>query len=403
VALGLLAASLWGCTSSGGDGAAQTSTPEEVEGPPLRGAGFDQSRVTIGVVADLTGPDAVRQGRLVDGVEAYWADAASRGGVDGRYPVQVTVLDTAGDPEAALRLAGEHAGEVVLFGLVGAQDGVEAVRPVLVEDGVTAVVVNPLRSVYDEVTGMGAGLPLPARADALATWLAEAGEAGRWCMGDPAAAGLADALAGLAPGLGSTVAAPLPPVADGEQSLSEVATEAGCQVVWLDGSAEGRRALLDLAVSNHGGRVALVADDPELPAEVAAWAPERLVVATAAPPWDEPEPEIQAMVAAVQAHSPDLAPSDGVALGWASQQIVDRLLSDAVAAGSLAREEVALLAAALADPPSVAGSWSGVGGQRSAVGTVTVWAPGAPTEGGSVRTILARVPVAARRTPPTTG
>ena len=392
--LGLLAGSSWGCSTSGGDGSPEPTPLEEVDASPLRGAGFDQSRITVGVVADLTGPDAVHQRRLVDGVEAFWADSASRGGVAGRYPVQVRVLDAGGDPATALRLATENAGEVVLFGLVGSTQWGEAIRPVLVEDGVTAVIVNPAVSVYDEVTGMGAGLPIAPRAEALATWLAESGEAGRWCLVDPPAAGLADTLAELAPAAGATMQAPVRP-AEAGQTLAAAASEAGCQVLWLDGGSDERGVLTDLAVNAYEGRVAMVADDPVLPAEVLAWAAERLVVATAAPPWDSAEPGVQAMAAAVQAQSPDLVPSDGVALGWASQQVVDRLLSDAVDSGSLAREDVAIVAAALADPPSVAGSWSGEGGQRTASGTVTVWTPAPSPQAGSARAVLARVPVTA--------
>jgi ABC-type branched-subunit amino acid transport system substrate-binding protein len=393
-----------GCTSSGdGNGGAGT-TQTEAPGPPLRSAGFDQSRITVGVVADLSGPDAARGGRLLGGAEAFWADVASRGGVDGRYPVQVVIIDSGGDPAEALRQVDQRAGDVVLISMAASAALAEAIRPVLVDDGLSAVVVNPAAGTYAEPTGMGAGLPTASRVEALSGWLLESGQTGRWCTLEGTDAAVIEAAAAAAGAAGVELAGPLAPPAG--SSPAGAASGAGCAVVWLGGGPGDSTALVDLARAGFGGRVAMMADDLAVPDEAAAWAPERLLVATAAPSWDSSESGVAEMAAGVAAETPGLAPSDDVALGWASQQVVERLLSDAVAAGSLDREEIARQAAELSDPPSLAGSWSGPAGSRTPSGRVTIWSPGGP--GGEPRSIVTVVPVGAATaptpsTPPSTG
>ena len=43
-----------------------------------------------------------------------------------------------------------------------------------------------------------------------------------------------------------------------------------------------------------------LADDPQLAPQVAAWAPGRLVVATAGPDWQRQEPDVREMIASRQ-------------------------------------------------------------------------------------------------------
>ncbi len=87
VAAVLLAAGCAGET----DGSVPTSRVPEPD-PVI---GFDVGTLWLGVLVDLSGPAAQADRAALAGVEAYWDAVNARGGLGGRYGVELTVVDHA--------------------------------------------------------------------------------------------------------------------------------------------------------------------------------------------------------------------------------------------------------------------------------------------------------------------
>jgi hypothetical protein len=149
-----------------------------------------------------------------------------------------------------------------------------------------------------------------------------------------------------------------------------------CTVVWVSGD-QTDRLVAALAVARYPGQVVVIAEDPQLTPQVAGWAPGRLVVATAGPDWQRQEPSVREMIADIDDQSPDAPPSDGIAMGWGSQQIVHAVLNGALADVSLTREELAAQAQALEAPDAILPTWTTDDAGRHPAGTVTMWTPAA--------------------------
>ncbi len=93
----------------------------------------------IGMLVPLTGPSAVLGNPLAAGTQV-WVDAlnAEKGGVAGRYRVELVLRDTRNDAAAAVQAYEELKNEVVLFYVFGTTP-LKAVLPQLERDGGAAV------------------------------------------------------------------------------------------------------------------------------------------------------------------------------------------------------------------------------------------------------------------------
>jgi hypothetical protein len=368
----LLAVLATACTDSDESGGA-TTTETRPESRPLRTVGFDQERIRVAVVADAATPEGRR---LLDGVDAYWAAVAAGGGVDGQYPVEVTVVDAAGDPAAALEGMRDALGDVTMVALVDGPAHLEAVRPLLLDQGVLAVATEPPPSAYADPLVLPVGVPTEVLAAAAATFLDEGAPGGRWCpvsSGDPDAAATAAALAAVEP---SAEVAPEVQISAEADLAPVVAALRPCSVVWASGD-QTNRLLAALAAARHPGQVVVLDEDPQLAPPVAAWAPGRLIVATAGPDWQQQETGVREMIADIDEQSPDAPPSDRIAVGWGSQQVVQEVLDAALAEVSLTREELAAQALSLEVPDAVLPTWTTDDTGRHPAGSVTVWTPAA--------------------------
>jgi hypothetical protein len=147
-------------------------------------------------------------------------------------------------------------------------------------------------------------------------------------------------------------------------------------VVWASGD-QTDRLLAALATARYPGRVVVLDEDPQLAAPVAAWAPGRLIVATAGPDWQQQGTGVGEMIADIDEQSPDAPPSDGAAVGWGSQQVVHEVLNSALAEVSLTREELATQALTLEVPDAVLPTWTTDDAGRHPAGRVTIWTPAA--------------------------
>ena len=359
------------CTDSDDSGGV-TTTETQPESRPLRTVGFDQERIRVAVVAD----SATAQGRqLLDGIDAYWAAVAARGGVDGQYPVEVAVVDAAGDPTTALEGVRDALGDVTLVALVDGPEHLEAVRPLLLDQGVVAVATEPSPDSYADPLVLPVGLSIDVLTTAAATFLDAGAPGGRWCpvSSSGGAEAPAPALTAVEP---SAEVTPAVAVSAETDLAPVVAGLQACTVVWASGD-QTDRLIAALAAARYPGQVVVLADDPQLAPQVAGWAPGRLVVATAGPDWQRQEPDVREMIAGIDDQSPDAPPSDTIAIGWGSQQVVHEVLNDALAEVSLTREELSTQAQALEAPDAVLPTWTTDETGRHPAGTVTIWTPAA--------------------------
>src|SRR3954454_22412919 len=87
--------------AAGCGGAAQAPRPSAT--PKVAAGGFRPGRVSFGVLAPLSGPDAARGRDLVDGAKMAMADLNVRGGVLGQKVQLVTYDDKCGASSARAR------------------------------------------------------------------------------------------------------------------------------------------------------------------------------------------------------------------------------------------------------------------------------------------------------------
>lgn len=118
---------------------ATTSTTEPA-GPPEPTAGFDGETITLGYLTDQTGPLQIAGTSLLAGSQAYWDWVNTElGGIAGRYPVELTVGDTADDTAQTVSQYQRVKDDVVMFAQVLSTPPTQALLEFLAEDNIVAV------------------------------------------------------------------------------------------------------------------------------------------------------------------------------------------------------------------------------------------------------------------------
>lgn len=348
-------------------------------GPPLRAVGFDQERLSMALVVDLSGPGRDRGRGLVAAADAFWAAVAAQGGIGGQYPVELVIVDSGGDGATASAGLSAVANDVAAVALADDPEVVAAIRPLLAELGMPAVAIDPDPASYADELLIPVGLGVAARTAALARILdSEGDDGGAWCPvgdGGPTTTAMVEALVGLGP------TAPLADTVVLTPESDPAAVAAGlvdCGVVWLPSSGGSRDIMLDaLADAAHAGRVAVVADEIQLSRNTIPWAPGRLVLGTNGPDWSSPSPAVDEMSAVVGEQSPGLFVGSTTAVSWTAQQIVWQLLTAAFESGSFDRDALVEAAAGLTTVDPMVPTWStGPTGARLPSGQVVAMTPG---------------------------
>jgi len=320
------------------EGEPETVTPTTAEIVRVeRVPGFDTEVIHLGVLVDLSGPDATEHRALLSGAEVAWAEVNSAGGVGGQFPVELVVRDHGGDPDRALEQYRNLREDVVAFALVDGPDVVDAVLLDLAEDGLRAVPGRRLGRWWGREALLTVGTSEEIGVLAVLEYL---GTGETWCgVVDTSRAGraVAEALPMAASLLGLEV--PVMFELGGERTIAEVlplVADAGCRVwlatrvraagVFVDGVSEG-------AVVAVGGRLGGQLDLSETAA--------RVVIAIDAPAWDFTVPSgMVDLSEALEAQAPDVVADVLVREGYTAQLGLMALLEDAVDRGDLSRASV---------------------------------------------------------------
>jgi len=352
--------------------------PSIIEVPPLltpqRTTGFDTSTgvIRIGVIADLSGPGADIARSQVAGAEAYWSTVNSRGGVDGRFPVELIIRDTQGSTANAVVAYRELRESVVMFGQLVGTGTTDALREPLRVDGIVAVPTTR-QSVWvgSEFRNLlPVGVSYAAEALSGVSWLSEQDdEPQTWCVVTDASQEGQDSIFGAIVASQELDAVPdllrIDDAGPGDAPrVVSTATELGCTRLWLAGDARTSARFLGASASAEADYRVGVGSEIflPLPPEVAGWARDHLSVVMDAPSWGDSGLGARALRDAVATYVPDAQPDSWIRSGFASQYAVDVVLTTSVRSGDLGRDAVLELVTRLGpiDTGGLAGSpdWS---------------------------------------------
>ena len=198
-----------------------------------RDSGFDGEIVRLGVLVDLSGSAASADRERLAGVETFWAAVNTNGGIEGRFAVELVVIDHGGDAGAAAEALDEMADEIMGVALVSSSV-VDSLLPALETSGLLAVPSDPSASWESVPQLLLAGTPVEIQL--LATFERFAAEGVSWCViADltPMGASVAGAVAPAAEIAGVSVAG-VYDIATAE--LSAVVADAGCSHVFVETS-----------------------------------------------------------------------------------------------------------------------------------------------------------------------
>ncbi len=370
VVVGLLASA---CSSPEPD----VAVPLVVEVPrqpaPPRTAGFDTTTFRLGVIADLTGPEAAANRMVLAGVEAYWSTVNALGGIDGRFPVELVVRDVGGDAPAAdaVRAYSELEPEVAMFALVGGTAVIDAVRELASADEIL-VAPSTRQSTWAQIDALlPMGAPYAAEALSGVSWMSRDDvEPVQWCATVDPSLVAQDELVGVL--LAEVALDTIGPIATfdvsqlGVDAAIEGVVAGGCDRVWLANSAANANALIEaLAATDVAIEVGVGSEvSLPLPADTLDWASQWLVVATDAPSWGDDATGSVVLRAAVDDYAPDVRPNPWIRFGFVSQYPVDVVLRTAAIAVDVSRPALWTTASNLTaiNAGGLAGSFDRTGG-----------------------------------------
>jgi hypothetical protein len=317
-----------GCTDS--------TTPEVVVETTVvvrveRATGFDGEIVRFAVLADLSGPGAHLDRPRVAGIETYWASVNALGGFDGRFAVELLVLDHGGDPARAVTQLAEVIEDVMAVAFVsesvvdGLVDSLEVAGVLSVPGSATAdLEAHPLMLTH--------GLPIEATLVSLFDALADA----TWCVvADPSPLGARIAAAAAPSSVVTSVAAPA--VYDvGGPDLTTSLADAPCSHVYVEvhpasmafglATVPAGRTVVYRSVPGHGfaideGVESYIVDD------ASEWR-------------DDASTGMADLVADLAIHSPDADPDPRLRAGYASQIQLDAIVTAGFASGDVRRKRL---------------------------------------------------------------
>ena len=352
VAVSLIAAA---CTAAQSDDSGALIVPVPRPEAPARTTGFDTTTFRVGVIADLSGPDAPQHRSLLAGVEAYWSSVNALGGVDGHFPVELVVRDVGQSASAAVTAYTDLEPDVVAFALVAGTPVIDAVRELASSDQVV-MVPGTRQSTWAGVPSLlASGSSYAAESFNGVAWLSRDDvDPVAWCVVTDGSPIGSDLLVGVLLAEQALDVVGSPQIVDAAAPATEVVNElvsSGCARVWLATDAPDATEIVDAMAAAEVDVTVGVGGEVVLPFTAATqrWASERLIVATDAPSWGGSAAGAAQLRAAMDAHLPDARPDPWIRTGFASQYAVDVVLRSGTLGKDVTRGSLWATAAALAD------------------------------------------------------
>jgi len=125
-----------GCGGRSNDNNASGGTAASASVKP--GVGFDGTTITLGVLADQSGPAAALGTPIVNGLDTYMKALNAKGGVAGKYKVKLEIADMKYNPTTAITQYNQMKSKVAMFAHVLGTPIVDAMKQQLSGDGLLA-------------------------------------------------------------------------------------------------------------------------------------------------------------------------------------------------------------------------------------------------------------------------
>lgn len=342
----LVVAACGGAGNSGGQGGGTAGSPPST-------TGFDGTTIKLGVLSPLSGPVAVIGQPLTTGNKVWFDSVNAKGGIAGKYKVELVQEDTQYKPDIAVQQYNKIKGNVVAFTQLLGTPSTLAVLPQLRADKMLAAPASLDALWVREENLLPVGGPYQIQAiNAIDYYLSEGGGTrdSKICTmvqddvyGDAGQQGIDFA----AQRYGFTVANKQRFKAATENYAGQIGAlaGAGCQMVFLTATPAdaakiwGTAAQARFAAKWYGqspsytGALAASAIGPYLQANV-------VIVAEGTEWGDQAVPGMKDMVARVAQFAPQQQPDYYFAFGYNQARAMTAVLEKAVALGNLSRDGV---------------------------------------------------------------
>jgi ABC-type branched-subunit amino acid transport system substrate-binding protein len=322
-------------------------------GAPGNTEGFDGKTIKLGVLTPLSGPVAVIGKPLTSGNEVWFEALNAKGGVAGKYKVELEQEDTQYQPDVAVQQYNKIKKDVVAFTQILGTAPTLAVLPQLRTDKILAAPASLDALWVREENLLPVGAPYQVQAiNAMEYWFTKGGGS----KSDRICTMIQDDVYGEAGQQGIDFAAEKYGFAVANTQKFKVGTEnyagqigalagARCQVVFLVAtpsdaakiwgtSAQARFAPQWFGQSpSYTGALAKSAIAPYLQQSV--------LIAAEGTDWGDPAvPGMKQMVADLDEHAPDTPPDYYFAFGYNQGRAMTAVLEKAVELGDLSREGI---------------------------------------------------------------
>jgi ABC-type branched-subunit amino acid transport system substrate-binding protein len=333
-----------GSTSSGGGGGGGNTKA----GAPTATVGFDGTTITLGAISPQTGIAQIIGKPLTNGNLVYFKALNDRGGIAGKYKVNLEVRDSQYNSNIAQQNYSDLRDKVVLLAQLLGTDITNAVLTPMRQDNMIASPASLDAEWVRNPNLLPVAAPYQMQAiNALAYWVNEGGGSGKTlCMiredslyGAAGEAGVQYASKHLNFKLG-TIAKFGTAETDLTAQLQQVKT--GCDAIFLTALPTASIPLMSQAASQNVN-VRWMGQAPTWVSLLAsgatgAYMEQHFWLASQGPQWgDTTVPGMKQMLDDIARYSPDQKPDIYFAFGYTQALTVSKLLEKAVALGDLSR------------------------------------------------------------------
>jgi len=342
-----LALALAGCGSGNGNDSSDTNKP----GAPKPATGFDGKTIKLGVITPLTGPAAVIGNPLTAGNQVYFDAVNAKGGIAGKYKVQLVQRDSRYDASAAVQAYAGMKDSVSMFVQVLGTHVVQALLPQLRTDNVLAAPASLDAAWVRERNLLPIGPTYSIEAiNGVSYFVTEAGGRGaKICAlyadnpyGESGLAGVKEAAAKLGFQLGATAT-----FNTGDTDFTaQLGRLQGCQAVFLTALPNETAAILGTAARARF-KTRWLGSSPTwttafASSPLAPYLTQAFWLVSFGTTWgDKSNPGMRQMMADVQQFKPHQRPDIYFTFGYAQALAAAAVLEKAVAQGSLSRDGIA--------------------------------------------------------------
>jgi ABC-type branched-subunit amino acid transport system substrate-binding protein len=357
LALTLLAAACGRSDDDGGSTATDDTTEDtaaegEGGGDPEPTDGFDGTTIKLGVLTPLTERVAIIGMPLTNGTKAWIEHVNAEGGIAGKYPLELVIEDTKYDAPTSVQLYNGMKDDVVMFAQILGTPIVNAVLPQLKNDNISGQPATLDAFWVREQNLLPIGAPYQIQViNAMDYYLNEMdGEGKTICWtgtDDPYGEAGFEGMEFAAEELDFEIAAQ-PRFATTDTEFTAPINDlksAGCEMVFGTFTAASITGLLG-AASQQGFAPQWIGQSPSWLSVFAGTALKdyleaNFMVVAEGPAWGDDSVEgMSEMIADLEQYTPDQAPDQYFAFGYAAARGVTQVLEKAVELGDLSREGI---------------------------------------------------------------